>query len=146
MGPIIGRSALIAAAQSLAAARPEISAIFLFGSYARGTPRPNSDVDVAIWVEPLPIPGTEFELREEFSNWLEDRLELPVDVLILSPNTQPSLLFDVFRMETILFARNQSAAHQFACRARQEYRDVRPRFERVTKAVLQRVKRREECL
>ena len=44
-------------------------------------------------------------------------------------------LFDLFRVETILFARDLEQAHLVACRARAEYRDELPRLDRIFERV-----------
>src|SRR5215472_14512945 len=56
-----------------------LRSIAVFGSVARGTARPDSDVDVLIDVEP----GTSFSLIDlvRLKNFLEDRLGYQVDVV-----------------------------------------------------------------
>lgn len=54
--------------------------VYLFGSWAKGSPSPHSDIDVAIDpVRPLP-PGTLATLRERFE---ENRIPYKVDVVDL---------------------------------------------------------------
>src|SRR5437588_12342697 len=94
--PTLERGQLVAAAEALAAARPDVQAVYLFGSRARGRTHPNSDVDLAVLSEP-PVPVSErISTREKLARFLEDRLAAPVDVVLLHRDLAPGLLFDIF--------------------------------------------------
>jgi predicted nucleotidyltransferase len=137
--PPLARAQLVAAAEALAAARPAVAAVYLFGSRARGQTHPASDVDVAVLLDP-PVAVTErISAQQEISRFLEERLQVPVDVVLLSPDLSPGLLFDIFVVETILDARDTEQAHRIACQARNEYRDLLPRLERAFSRVQRRI-------
>jgi len=119
---------LAAGAEALAQTYASVDAVYLFGSRARGEVRPGSDLDLAVLLSAPP--PDRVVLEAEMARFLEDRFGLPVDVLVLRPELSPGLLFDVFRVERVLFARDAERAHRFACRARAEYRDLYPRLQR----------------
>jgi len=135
---------LIAGVEALAQTHSSVDAVYLFGSRARGDIRPGSDLDVAVLLaEP---PADRVLLEAEIARFLEDRFGLPVDVLVLRPELSPRLLFDVFRVERVLFARDAERAHRFACRARAEYRDLYPRLQRQFEQVRRRLKEHSDAL
>jgi predicted nucleotidyltransferase len=137
--PALSRHELAAAAEALAAAFPTVEAAYLFGARARGQTHAASDVDVAVWLDP-PAPLSErISTQGEIARFLETRLEVPVDVVLLHPDLSPGLLFDIFSVETILYARDEERARRLACRARSEYRDLLPRLERTFGRVRRRI-------
>jgi predicted nucleotidyltransferase len=58
--------------------RDDIQKVSLFGSYASGTPRPDSDVDLLVEF----VPTARFGLFRyaRIKHYLEDRLQKPVDM------------------------------------------------------------------
>lgn len=77
---LISQQTIDAAASQLLAAAPEGSTVILFGSYARGDAKPDSDLDFMV-VEPV-VNGRRREmvrLREVLRP-----LGIPVDVLVVS--------------------------------------------------------------
>ncbi len=155
--PEVSRDALVEAAGALAEAHPGVEAVYLFGSRARGKARPGSDLDLAVLLAAGYPPGhppkvgrgrapERLLLQQDLARFVEDWLGLPVDVVVLHPDLPPGLLFDIFRVETILFARDPDRAHLVACRARAEYRDLLPRLERQLARTRQRLKEHADAL
>ena len=128
--PAMPREALQGAAREMAAAHPWVEAVYLFGSRARGDARPGSDVDLAVLPGSSGPPEDRLGVEAELARFAEDRLGVPVDVVLIRRELSPALLFDIFSVETILYALDWEAAHRVACQARAEYRDERPRMER----------------
>jgi uncharacterized protein len=137
--PPLEPTQLVAAAEALAAAHPVVEAVYLFGSRAQGRTHPGSDVDVAVLTEPRVLLAERVSTQMELARCLEDRLQVPVDVVLIHPDLSPGLLFDIFSVETILFARDRARAHRVAGQARNEYRDLLPRLERAFARVRQRL-------
>ncbi len=106
------------------AEREGIAAAYLFGSVARGTARPGSDVDVGILYSqdpPRTLAGMGFDLEGE----MEKLLRLPVQVVVL--NRAPvDLVFRVLRDGKLLVERDRSARVRFEVRSRNEYWDLEP--------------------
>jgi predicted nucleotidyltransferase len=144
--PDVDRATLEAVAAELAAAFPWVAAVYLFGSRARGRSRPSSDTDLAVLAHRSETPEDRILAEWELARLAEDRLAMPVDVVLLRRDLSPGLLFDIFRFETILYAHDWEHAHQVACRARAEYRDLRPRLDRIFERVRQRIKERADAL
>jgi predicted nucleotidyltransferase len=144
--PAVPREALDAVASAMAAAHPWVEAVYLFGSRARGCARPGSDVDLAVLPHRSGPPIDRIAAEAELARFAEDRLGIPVDVVLIRRDLSPGLLFDIFSVETILYACDPEAAHRAACQARAEYRDLRPRLERAFARVRQQIEERANAL
>jgi predicted nucleotidyltransferase len=107
---------------------PVVSFAYLFGSRAGGKPqpRPDSDVDVAVWLDTPPSRLTDEAIR--LSGEMSRELGLTVDVVDL--NRAPILLRDqVFRKGRLVFERDRPQRVRFESRTLVEGID----FERVRK-------------
>lgn len=106
------------------AGREGIAAAYLFGSVARGTAGPASDVDVGILYSeepPRTLKGLGFDLEWK----LEKLLKLPVQVVVL--NRAPvDLVIRVLRDGRLLVDRDRSKRIQFEVRSRNEFWDLEP--------------------
>lgn len=101
-----------------------IAAAWLFGSVARGTARPDSDVDVGVLFRedpPQTLAGYRFDLETE----LELLLGLPVQLVVV--NRAPSdLVFRVLRDGKLLVNQDPSRRVGFEVRTLKEYWDMEP--------------------
>ena len=106
------------------AEREGIAAAYLFGSVARGTAGPRSDVDVGILYEedpPLTLEGLGLRLEGD----LESLLGKPVQVVVL--NRAPvDLTIRVLRDGKLLVDRDRSKRIGFEVRARFDFWDLEP--------------------
>jgi uncharacterized protein len=103
---------------------PEIAAAYLFGSVARGTAGPGSDVDVGILYSEEP-PRTLAGLGLDLEDDLEQFLGLPVQVVVM--NRAPvDLIVRVLRDGKLLFEGNASKRVRFEVRSRMEFWDLEP--------------------
>jgi predicted nucleotidyltransferase len=144
--PPVERDTLRAVASELSAAYPWVEAVYLFGSRARGCPRPGSEVDLAV-LPCLSVSLPDRRLAEaKVARFVEDRLGLPVDMVLVHCDLSPGLLFDIFSVETVLHARDEERAHRVACQARAEYRELRPRRERGFARLRQQIEERADAL
>jgi predicted nucleotidyltransferase len=123
----------------MAEADVRVDAVYLFGSHAAGAVRPTSDVDFAVLLEPAAPIEDVHSVQYLLEDVAEERLGLPVDVVILRWDLRPPLLFEIFCREIVLFARDADRAHNVACRARAEYRDELPRLERAWEKLRRRI-------
>ena len=106
------------------AEREEIAAAYLFGSVARGTAKPGSDVDVGILYSEEP-PRTLKGLGLGLEGDLEALLELPVQVVVL--NRAPvDLVIRVLRDGKLLVDRERSKRIRFEVKSRFEFWDLEP--------------------
>jgi predicted nucleotidyltransferase len=119
-------AAIEARLRDLLAARAEaegIAAAYLFGSVARGTARPDSDVDVGVLysVDPPKTLAGMFDLEGD----LESAFGVPVQVVVL--NYAPvDLIIRVLRDGKLLVDRDRSRRIQFEVRSRNEFWDLEP--------------------
>jgi uncharacterized protein len=101
-----------------------IAAVYLFGSFARGTAGVGSDVDVAVLYSVAPrqtLAHSGFDLQDR----LTTALQLPVDLVIL--NHAPSdLVHRVLKDGVVVFDSNRSARLAFEVQRRNEYFDLLP--------------------
>jgi predicted nucleotidyltransferase len=120
---------LIGSLSELLGARAEgdgIAAAWLFGSVARGTARPDSDVDVGILYREAPPPtlegvGRVFGLEED----LVEATGLPVQVVDLN-HAPLDLIVRVLRDGKLLVDREPLRRIDFEVRSRNEYWDFEP--------------------
>lgn len=111
-------------AAHLRAADQRIVAAWLFGSQARGTARPDSDVDVAVlYGEPVAwsSPGGPFDLEGDLERLVHRR----VQVVVLD-SAPVDLVHRVLRDGILLCDRDRSRRIRFEVRARNDYFDLLP--------------------
>nr|AFK83598.1 nucleotidyltransferase [uncultured bacterium] len=103
---------------------PGVAAAYLFGSVARGTSGPTSDVDVAVLLERPPSAGLA-GLPLDLEGDLERLLGVPAQVVVL--NRAPvDLAHRILRDGKLLVDRNSSVRIAFEVRARNEFFDLKP--------------------
>jgi len=113
------------------AEREGIAAAYLFGSVARGTAGPKSDVDVGILYSadpPLTLDGLGLELEGE----LEKLFRVPVQVVVLN-HASVDLLIRVLRDGKLLVDRDRSTRIRFEVKTRFEFWDLEPYLRRYRK-------------
>ncbi len=106
-------------------------AAYLFGSVARGTDSPGSDVDVGILLRKEP-PGTLDGLRFALEGDLERALGRRAQIVMLN-NAPPDLVHRVLRDGRLLLDRDRGARIRFEVDARNRYFDLLPTLERYRK-------------
>jgi predicted nucleotidyltransferase len=105
-----------------------IVAAWLFGSRARGTQRPDSDVDVALLMDRDPTDRNDppWELQARLSG------ELGLEVQLVVVNRAPAdLVRRVLRDGVLLIDRDRARRVQFEVRKRNEYFDMTPVWRRI---------------
>ncbi|MBI4640821.1 MAG: nucleotidyltransferase domain-containing protein [Candidatus Tectomicrobia bacterium] len=121
--------------------RPEVTFAYLFGSWARGTANPLSDIDVAIYVDEEKIgEGYCYGYKAEVMADLMEILKTNwVDLVIL--NAAPPLLgFQVVRYGIPLICRSEVERDQFLAKTREEYEKIRGLLNTQIVSLSQRVK------
>jgi len=106
------------------AEREGIAAAYLFGSVARGTAGPRSDVDVGILYSEAP-PRTLEGLGLGLEGDLESLLGVPVQVVVLN-HAPVDLTIRVLRDGKLLVDRDRSKRVHFEVKTRFEFLDLEP--------------------
>ena len=116
------------------ALRDEVLEAYLFGSHARGQARPDSDVDVAVYIDEAVADEGRWGYRAELTTHLTAALDTnDVDVVVL--NDAPILLYHrVLRDGTRLLARDLRATTGRAGRALSRYFDFLPQLDKMDAA------------
>jgi uncharacterized protein len=120
----------------LASAPPEVVAAYLFGSTARGTATPSSDVDLALLLRKLPPPTLDGRLLD-YEGAIERALGRPAQIVILN-DAPPDLAYRVLRDGHLLLERDRAARLHFEVRTRNLYFDLLPLVTRYRKRALER--------
>jgi uncharacterized protein len=100
--------------------RPEIVLAYLFGSHAKNTARPNSDIDIAVLVDESMVVGNLFEFQTELVAELRDDR---VDLVILN-HAPPLLQHQVIKHGIKLFTKDKAKAVDFVFKANTRYLDT----------------------
>ena len=119
------RAVLEGLVREVAASAPgDVIAVYLYGSRARGTASPTSDVDLGVLLASAP-PGTLQNVARDLEGAVERAVKLPVDLVVL--NSAPSdLVHRVLRDGVILLDRDRTARIGFEVQSRNEYFDLEP--------------------
>lgn len=104
--------------------QPEISAVYVFGSVARGTEGPGSDVDVAVLFRSTPS-ATLMGPRLTLEGDLERRIGRAVDLITLN-TASADLVHRVLRDGRLVLDRDPSRRIRFEVDKRNEYFDLQP--------------------
>lgn len=105
----------------------------LYGSRARGSDHPRSDLDIAVGL----APGVRLDAQAvgDLVSTLERAAGRPIDMLLLE-EAPPPVAFRVFRDGSLLLDRDHAAFAQRKARAILEYLDFRPLEELAARGVL----------
>ena len=102
----------------------EVVAAYLYGSRARGTERPDSDVDLAILLRNC-AEGTLESLALDLEGDIEQRLGRTVQLLVLN-TASPDLVHRVLRDGRLLIDHEPSERIRFEVASRNRYFDLLP--------------------
>jgi len=106
------------------AATDEVVAVYLYGSRARGTSRPGSDLDLAVLLQHAP-PATLTSPARDVEDAVERSFRIPTQAVVL--NTAPAdLVHRVLRDGVLLLDRDRATRIRFEVQARNEYFDLAP--------------------
>jgi predicted nucleotidyltransferase len=107
-----------------ASAPADVIAVYLYGSRARGTASPTSDVDLGVLLASAP-PATLQNAARDLEGAVERAVKLLVDLVVL--NSAPSdLVHRVLRDGVLLLDRDRAARIRFEVQSRNEYFDMEP--------------------
>jgi predicted nucleotidyltransferase len=121
--------------------RTEVSALYVFGSSARGIVTDESDIDIAVLINERKLDKVNYERLKRVYYAASPSFSLrPVGITIL--NTAPVYLkHQILKTGTILFDRNRRLRVRFTERAITEYLDYKYIEDICLKAVTKRFRR-----
>lgn len=115
---------------------------YVFGSTARGRPTPESDLDVAVWIEDG-LDAPDWAYRSLLPDLMAAARSDAVDLTVLN-EAPPALRFTVQHTGEVIFERDapgRAARVEFEQRARKDYWDFRPRLEEYAEFLRRRLER-----
>jgi predicted nucleotidyltransferase len=110
--------------QSAFAHHPMILAAYLFGSVAHQTAGANSDVDIAVRLDPGLSAGQQLDLRLKLMDEMEECFDRPADIVVLN-TASLKMIRQVLTTGKLLYARDMEAEHLYAIKKRKEYFDFK---------------------
>ncbi len=99
---------------------PSITVMYLFGSHASGTPKIDSDVDIAVFTNGRETPTMDLELGV----FLQQQLKRPVDVVIMQ-KVSPILQHEVLRNKVRIFEKHAASRVLLENQSLHAYLDAR---------------------
>lgn len=117
------------------AREPDVIAVYLFGSQARGTAGNHSDIDVGIWLASTP---TRFmDVPYALAGELESILGKPVDLVVMN-TASPDLVHRILRDGELLVEHDRKQRIRFEVMVRNQYFDTQHLRDAYRRAVLSR--------
>lgn len=107
-------------------AHPDVVAIYLFGSYAKGDQHPMSDVDIAVILDKF-TPESEADIGSLISQEID---------VVLFHRLPLQIKFEVFKHGKELFVRDEERLAEIKFQVMREYLDTSPMYRRITSEVL----------
>ena len=101
--------------------RNNILLFVIFGSHARGKNNSRSDIDVALILENNKSTANKLRLIFE----LEGIFPKQVDLVIVNPNTDPLLQFEIFKIGVPLFENKSNLFEEYKLRAWKSFQDTK---------------------
>jgi len=109
--------------------RDDTVAVYLFGSHAKGTARPLSDVDLAVLFTDNQVPFLRFQKKLRVTADLEDLLACPVDVVDIRSADLP-FFHQVMLNKVLVYERDRTSRVAFEVDSRKRYFDIMPMLAR----------------
>lgn len=131
--------ALHDAADSVLGEQPVVFA-YLFGSHARGDPRADSDVDVAVHLDDTVDPEDYLQLALDLAGHLAHRAGVgPIDGVVVLNDAPLRLVGRVLADRRVLYSRNEVARVRYEVRMRALALDFEPRASELDRRLLGRM-------
>ena len=121
------------------ASLPEVKLAVLFGSTARGTAGPRSDVDLGVLLDP-DTPDARLRVEVELGRAVGDR---SVDLIFLK-EAPPLLRFEIAKEGVVLHQDQDGLWTDFKTRAMLDWYDWEPIARRIEEALIERLRRKVE--
>lgn len=120
--------------------KKEITALYLFGSYAEGKQRPNSDIDIAILTEPYMNKQESFISRLNFKNDIAKLLKKDIDLVIFQ-ETGEFLSYQIIKNGKLVFERDKDKVSLFRSKKIVQYLDYQFLLNKMQKGMTSAMRR-----
>lgn len=132
--------AVVASLRRYFSGQPEVWAAYLFGSVARGTAGPLSDVDVAVLREPIGNRVTAWEERSRYAGDLARLLGRAVDLVLLQ-EAGDTLSEEILREGQVVLEADRDRHRAFRATRVLRALDFRPVRERAEQGLVHAIRR-----
>jgi len=105
---------------------PEVIAVYLFGSYAKDTRKPISDIDIAVILE-----NSDSKIEAEIGSLYSSEVDV-----VLFHRLPLHIKFEVLKYGKELFCRDDALLLEIKMRVLRDYLDTQWLYERITQKVL----------
>ena len=122
--------------------RDDTHAVYLFGSYAKGTANGESDLDLAVLFTETEDPVLRFRLKLQIANDLEDLLGKKVDVVDLR-SADLCFIRQIMLCKVLIYEQDRHDRIAFEVAYRKRYFDHLPILEQYHAKARERILRRE---
>lgn len=113
------------AVAEIACRHPAIVAVYLFGSRAEGTARPDSDYDLAVLYRPGREPGSIVEARTSLQQRFEELFNRDVDVVFLHL-ADIEMRYEIINKGKVVYCTDEEARTDFVDVVFRDYLDFKP--------------------
>lgn len=121
-------------------AREEVIFAYIFGSYAKMKPAPLSDVDVAVYIDPLKISKEMlFDEKLELIGIITGALRTDEVDLVMLNETPISFVYQILKNKKILFSKDEKGRVGFEAGCLALYFDTEPLRKRAEDALVRRI-------
>lgn len=120
--------------------KKEIIALYLFGSYAEGKQKPNSDIDIAVLTEPYINKKESFISRLNFKNDIAKLLNKEIDLVIFQ-ETGEFLSYQIIKNGKLVFERDKDKLSLFKSKKIVQYLDYQFLLNEMQKGMIAAMRR-----
>jgi predicted nucleotidyltransferase len=121
--------------------REEVSALYLFGSVAKGIQNAGSDIDIAVLIDERKMRGRKFATLRQDYYAASPRLSMRILDIVLLNTAPPHLKHHIIKTGSLIFDRHRRLRVKFAAHAILEYLDYKPVEDICLRAVSDRFRR-----
>lgn len=121
--------------------RKEVSALYLFGSYAEGRALPESDIDLAVLIDEKKMRRKNLEQLRGIYYKASPSFSMRSIAITILNSASPYLKHRIIKTGEILFERNRKLRVRFTAQAIIEYLDFKPIEDMFNKAATERFRR-----
>lgn len=119
----------------------EVRAAYLYGSAVAGKLRPNSDIDVALWLTDACADETADRILTHVLCEVEASFQREADVKILNRLESLPVMHEILANGILFIDREPVKRRAFAVRKNQEYLDFLPHYERILESYARKLRK-----